>query len=49
MHAIEPGDVVWRPGHVGLYVGDGLVVNATHAGDFVKYERVSRYVLAVRP
>lgn len=26
---ILPGEVVWKPGHIGIYIGDGLVVEAT--------------------
>src|SRR5262249_45477002 len=44
-----PGDILWRPGHVGLYVGGGLVVAATRPGDVVRYERASGFVRAVRP
>ena len=29
--SIEAGEVVWLPGHIGIYVGDGLVVEATPA------------------
>lgn len=29
--SIEPGEVVWLPGHIGIYVGDGLVAEATPA------------------
>ena len=28
---IVPGSVVWLPGHIGIYVGDGLVIEATAA------------------
>ena len=28
---IEPGEAVWLPGHIGIYVGDGLVAEATPA------------------
>ena len=27
---IQPGEVVWMSGHIGVYVGDGLAVEATH-------------------
>ena len=27
--AIVPGELVWQPGHVGIYVGDGLAAEAT--------------------
>lgn len=26
---IEPGEVVWTEGHIGIYIGDGLAVEAT--------------------
>lgn len=26
---LQPGEVVWLPGHIGIYVGDGLVAEAT--------------------
>ena len=26
-----PGDIVWTPGHVALYAGNGMVVGAGHA------------------
>lgn len=27
--SLEPGEAVWLPGHIGIYVGDGLVAEAT--------------------
>jgi cell wall-associated NlpC family hydrolase len=46
---VEPGDVVWRPGHVGLYVGQGLVIHAPGTGGFVRYQAVDRFQRAYRP
>jgi cell wall-associated NlpC family hydrolase len=38
--SMQPGDLVfWGPGgsnHVGLYIGDGLMIHAPHTGDVVK-------------
>lgn len=31
--AIVPGELVWQPGHVGIYVGDGLAAEATYEPD----------------
>ena len=30
-NSIEPGEVVWKPGHIGVYIGDGLAVECTPA------------------
>jgi cell wall-associated NlpC family hydrolase len=46
---VQPGDILWRPGHVGLYVGQGWAVAATHTGDFVRYQRADYFQRAVRP
>ena len=40
------------PGHVGMYVGDGKMINAPHTGDVVRIVSIqgrSGYVGAVRP
>lgn len=29
--SIEPGEVVWKTGHIGVYIGDGLAVECTPA------------------
>ncbi|MBR3690644.1 MAG: C40 family peptidase, partial [Eggerthellaceae bacterium] len=33
---LQPGDILWRSGHVGIYVGDGKYIHAPHTGDVVK-------------
>ena len=55
---LQPGDLVcWEPkadgpGHVGMYVGDGKMINAPHTGDVVRIVSIqgrAGYVGAVRP
>lgn len=38
---LEPGDIVWRSGHVGIYIGGGQYVHAPHTGDVVKVSNMS--------
>jgi cell wall-associated NlpC family hydrolase len=49
MSDLQPGDIVWSPGHVGIYVGSGAVIHAPHTGDVVRYIGVSYFQAAVRP
>ena len=49
MDRLEPGDILWRPGHVALYVGDGMTITAPSEGGVVKLARAVHYVKAVRP
>ncbi len=46
---LELGDVLWRPGHVALYAGEGWVVNAPKTGDVVRFQRMRGYQKALRP
>jgi len=31
----QPGDLMWRSGHVGIYVGNGLMIHAPRPGKSV--------------
>ena len=33
----QPGDVMWWPGHVAIYAGDGMMVSAEDESSGVKY------------
>ena len=33
---LQVGDILWRSGHVGIYIGNGQYVHAPHTGDVVK-------------
>ena len=32
----EPGDILWKPGHVAIYIGGDSFIHAPHAGDVVR-------------
>lgn len=56
LSALQPGDLVFPSDpsqHVGIYVGNGRMVNATHPGDVVREDAVSApgwgITYAVRP
>ena len=45
----RPGDVCYRPGHVGIYVGNGQMIHAPHTGSVVKYASFPSNMIIVRP
>lgn len=56
MNQLQPGDLVFPSdpnAHVGIYVGGGMMVHATHTGDFIREDPISQPGLvmtsAVRP
>ncbi|MDB5100716.1 MAG: hypothetical protein JWM80_5137 [Cyanobacteria bacterium RYN_339] len=51
MSDLKPGDLVFNGNpahHVGIYIGNGLVLQAPHTGDVVKISPVSYFENAVR-
>jgi peptidoglycan DL-endopeptidase CwlO len=50
MSQLQPGDLVFWDGHVGIYVGDGSVLHAPHSGTVVQITPIWPGVIgAVRP
>lgn len=48
--AAQPGDILWKSGHVGIYIGNGKYIHAPQTGDVVKISSVSGsgFVCAIR-
>ena len=45
-----PGDIVWTQGHVSLYAGDGMVVEAANYGTPVRHTaQWQDYAVYIRP
>jgi len=37
----RPGDVIWKPGHVAIFVGDGMQIDAPHTGTVVQVRAIT--------
>lgn len=37
----QPGDILWKPGHVGIYIGNNQYIHAPHSGEVVKISSIS--------
>jgi cell wall-associated NlpC family hydrolase len=46
---MQPGDIAYTVGHVGIYVGGGAVIHAPHTGDVVRYIDVGYFSYGLRP
>ncbi|MDD8049662.1 MAG: NlpC/P60 family protein [Thomasclavelia sp.] len=45
----QPGDILWKSGHVGIYIGGGKYIHAPHTGDVVRIASdYTRFSYAVR-
>ena len=41
---LQPGDVLWTSGHIGIYVGNGEMVHAPQPGDVVKLTNADWFI-----
>jgi cell wall-associated NlpC family hydrolase len=46
---VQPGDLLWWPGHVAIYAGNGWTVEALNAASGVVLRRAPRPRRAFRP
>jgi cell wall-associated NlpC family hydrolase len=47
--AVRPGDILWWPGHVGLYAGNGWAIEALNAKSGVVMRRAMTPRRVFRP
>ena len=43
---LQPGDILWSPGHVSIYLGDGTIIHSEKTGTGVIAERLQEGALA---
>lgn len=41
---LQPGDILWTSGHIGIYVGNGEMVHAPQPGDVVKLTNADWFI-----
>ena len=46
---LRPGDLVYRPGHIGIYIGGDRMIHAPQSGQRVQISPLRRILGAVRP
>lgn len=46
---LQPGDLVYRPGHIGMYIGNGMMIHSPQTGDVVKISPIRGITKAARP
>ena len=39
----QPGDILWKPGHVAIYVSENTYIHAPHTGDVVRVAQGTNY------
>ena len=49
LNQLQPGDLVYRPGHIGLYIGGGMMIHSPQTGDVVKISPIRNITKAARP